>query len=344
MTTLIAVVSLFPIVLVGALLPFLGLPRRGVLFGVTVPLDFAASASARAAVHRYRLAVSLVSGIILLVAALLLVIHRTPLLPIVSAIGIPLELAAGLFFWQRERARVKLHAITVPLVRTAELLPQRPLGALYASLAALLPLGLTALWLQAHWVQIPDRWPHHWNAAGIANGWATRSTLSVFSPLLAGALVVALLTAVSAFIAVAPGPQTRQRRNILAPLAGLTWLCAGLFCVIAFLPLRHSVSPMLVLTAVVLHMALTAGIVVWLLLRSGTLDPDAQPAYDSTPDSGWRGGGLIYYNPADAAVLVAKRYGIGWTLNFARPAAWVYVSVLLLFVLGSVLLPRITAH
>ena len=32
--------------------------------------------------------------------------------------------------------------------------------------------------------------------------------------------------------------------------------------------------------------------------------------------------GIFYYNPDDPAVLAPKRFGIGWTLNMARPVAW----------------------
>ena len=34
---------------------------------------------------------------------------------------------------------------------------------------------------------------------------------------------------------------------------------------------------------------------------------------------------MFYVNPDDASVFLPKRFGIGWTLNFARPAAWATV-------------------
>lgn len=50
-----------------------------------------------------------------------------------------------------------------------------------------------------------------------------------------------------------------------------------------------------------------------------------------TRASGWRWGGLVYYAPEDPALFVPKRVGIGQTLNFARPAAWVlFVGVVVL--------------
>ncbi|MBD3922107.1 DUF1648 domain-containing protein [Paenibacillus sp. PR3] len=32
--------------------------------------------------------------------------------------------------------------------------------------------------------------------------------------------------------------------------------------------------------------------------------------------------GTLYWNPEDPAIFVEKRSGIGWTINFARPSAW----------------------
>ena len=48
------------------------------------------------------------------------------------------------------------------------------------------------------------------------------------------------------------------------------------------------------------------------------------------PDDAWRG--VFYSNPEDRALLVPKRFGIGYTLNFGHPWCWA-VLVLLVFLL-----------
>jgi uncharacterized membrane protein len=50
---------------------------------------------------------------------------------------------------------------------------------------------------------------------------------------------------------------------------------------------------------------------------------------DGAGDDGWIAGGMLYYAPNDERLLVSKRIGIGGTFNFARPAAWVLLVVLL---------------
>lgn len=35
--------------------------------------------------------------------------------------------------------------------------------------------------------------------------------------------------------------------------------------------------------------------------------------------------GLFYVNRDDASLFLPERFGIGWTMNFARPAAWAII-------------------
>ena len=40
--------------------------------------------------------------------------------------------------------------------------------------------------------------------------------------------------------------------------------------------------------------------------------------------------GLFYLNRDDPAVVVPKRFGVGWTLNLARPATWRIVGAVVM--------------
>lgn len=41
-------------------------------------------------------------------------------------------------------------------------------------------------------------------------------------------------------------------------------------------------------------------------------------------DAHWKLG-VFYFNPDDASLFLPERFGFGWTMNFARPAAWAFV-------------------
>ncbi|HSY33775.1 MAG TPA: DUF5808 domain-containing protein [Verrucomicrobiae bacterium] len=48
------------------------------------------------------------------------------------------------------------------------------------------------------------------------------------------------------------------------------------------------------------------------------------------PDAAWKGS--FYSNPSDPALLVPKRLGIGYTLNFGNPWSWAVLAFVLLMV------------
>jgi hypothetical protein len=52
------------------------------------------------------------------------------------------------------------------------------------------------------------------------------------------------------------------------------------------------------------------------------------PVGDRTEDCHWKLG-IFYFNPDDVAVIVEKRFGLGYTLNFARLATWTIVFFLI---------------
>src|SRR4030095_3383549 len=54
------------------------------------------------------------------------------------------------------------------------------------------------------------------------------------------------------------------------------------------------------------------------------------PVTRPTSDAHWRFQGL-YFNPQDPALFVPLRRGIGWTINFGRPRAILFLTVFLAF-------------
>lgn len=44
--------------------------------------------------------------------------------------------------------------------------------------------------------------------------------------------------------------------------------------------------------------------------------------------------GIFYFNRHDPALFVEKRFGIGWTVNFARPIGWIILVSILVVAFG----------
>jgi len=49
---------------------------------------------------------------------------------------------------------------------------------------------------------------------------------------------------------------------------------------------------------------------------------------------------LLYVNPADPSILIEKRFGVGYTLNFGNRWTWVAVALVLALVAAALILHR----
>lgn len=65
-------------------------------------------------------------------------------------------------------------------------------------------------------------------------------------------------------------------------------------------------------------------------IRAGVYVQHPKPVLRDTDAIHWRFR-AVYFNPQDPAVFVPMRNGAGWTLNFGRPQAVVFVAVVLFF-------------
>lgn len=61
-----------------------------------------------------------------------------------------------------------------------------------------------------------------------------------------------------------------------------------------------------------------------------------QPVND---DQYWKLG-FLYFNPNDPSFTVEKRYGIGWTINFARPVSWILFLFIIAIVVVSIVMSQ----
>ena len=70
--------------------------------------------------------------------------------------------------------------------------------------------------------------------------------------------------------------------------------------------------------------------------------PFLAPIGKRPPDEAWHG--FFYSNPNDPALLVPKRYGMGYTLNFGNRWAWPLLAIILLMAVLPILLIGVTTH
>lgn len=199
----------------------------------------------------------------------------------------------------------------------------------------LLPVaGLASAWLWIrHWLpRLPERVPAHWNAAGQVDGWMDKRLLFMPPLLLAGLawLLVFLLG-----LALRSGDD-RQRASARALGILRGWLACGLALLAGYVgPMGAVQGGRAVIIGLGLLLACVIAGIVPVLRRIRQTPP-----IPGASESDYRWGGLIYWNARDPRLLVPKRYGVGWTFNYGRPAAWTLTALLLLLPLAALLLAR----
>jgi uncharacterized membrane protein len=284
------------------------------LFGVTVAPGLSESEAARDAIWRYRRTVLAATAIAVLVSKWVVI---APVLPCVAA----------LCAYYLERERMRRYAVPSGGPLSAPPAGRDPLP--WWTMLALPPfvaLGVVAVYLRSRWPEIPARFATHWGADGAPNGWSIKNFRGVYGGLLfgAGLMVLMCLLALATFYGSRRGP---MREGVLKIFVATMYLLGFVFSGVGLLPLLHP-SPLLFLAPAPLFL----GLVIWLSMKASEQDPG-----ESTPDECWHLGN-VYYNPADPALFVQKRMGIGYTFNFGNRMSWVLLGGFLAGMGGLILL------
>lgn len=181
-------------------------------------------------------------------------------------------------------------------------------------------LAGVAAYLALRWSDLPERFPIHWDARGEVNGWSSRSVLGVFGTLLVGSLICLGMELLSYAIShVRADVRVRQLTERI--LLATRYFLAVVFGALALLPLVQRPAPFLAL------MFPATALFVFLVLRAAVRSA-RKAAAGAGPDPNWKWG-LFYVNGADRSVLVPKRFGVGFTLNFASPISWLLLVLLI---------------
>ncbi len=336
----------------GLLMHFLpSMSRPDIFFAVTVPYEFRLDPRARAIRREYWL---LVWTVTLLGSVVALVGPK----PSSMFASMGTQCVGSWAAWAFAHRRVKPFALVVrpSSPRVASLEPRAqgiPGGPLVAAIPLLVIAG-SALLLWMNWDQIPDRFPSRWSSDGTPTGWRTRTAWGVFGPLVMAGTVTTMML----WMAHAIGTRTRQvaatgnaarlerrfKRGNAVYLVLSAYLMAILFSLMGVRPvLAHTTRlPTGVWISLALVIVLSFGLTAWMYWigqggRRQVPVNEVVPPGDGSPDDGWKAG-IIYYNPADPALLVERRMGWGWTLNFGHKGSWLIVGVILAAAIARIVL------
>lgn len=215
-------------------------------------------------------------------------------------------------------------AVEVDLCAPRESAPGGPL----LFLLPLVSLAVLGGWIWLHWDRIPERFPTHWGMHG-PDRWVLRTPAAITGALIQDACFSLLFVLMAAGILYfsrhasarnSVGAEERHFRRINSLiLLLLACVPSAQAWVILLRPTPQNAR---------LFAAPMSAFVVYFAVIIRNRPRLSSGSGDLTPNSCWKLG-LFYFNPADPAVFVLQRFGIGYTFNFANRWTWVAFATIL---------------
>lgn len=330
------------VALIGALqLMMPGLTRTDLLFAVTVAPGFRSEPLAREIVSRYRGTCGVIAALALGLAAFA---ARWQLAGIAA---LTLEIVAGALNFVRAHTATQAYGVAPRAIREADLAARNfaPLARVVCAAPAVVGVAVV-IWMNLHLGRLPEPYPIHWGPTGLPDGFVARNHFNV--TMFGGALVAtALVLGVVAYAVffgvrrIAIRGARGRAETFFRTLVGAMALGAA-FSTTAMLLLPFGFSARK-LIAVPFALTIVGATVAVAMGQGGArvapaATGDGAPAGDLTPDDRWKWG-LFYVNRDDPALIVEKRVGIGYTMNFGNRWSWALVALIVLVAIAPAAVP-----
>ena len=336
------------------------LTRGREAFAVSVP----ETAQADPRIQRMR-RVFLASVLAVSAASAVATLALSSTLPLAMAAVVCIPVAAGFALMLVFRARVRAikraegwetrAARLAAVVGAAEANAPRPLPLAWDLLYVPVILATLALSL-ALYPAMPDPVPVHFDAAGIVDDYMAKGWQVVAMPLAVQAFMALCLTASHWQILRSRRPASPEHPvasaiayGAFARAQSAALLVTGIVVTssIAIMPLAFAgvvtadqslVALVVIIGAILPNLAvsLVYGQAGSRLLRRMT----ASSALDYDDDELWRLG-VFYVNREDSSVVVPRRFGIGWAMNWGNPKSWGLAALLVAAIAAFVVLVEV---
>lgn len=201
--------------------------------------------------------------------------------------------------------------------------------------------------------RFPAQIPMHYSADGTVTRFVEKSYQVVLWPVAVQAVLIA--TMIFAFFAIArskqqidaSSPEASLQRNIIfrrrwsAFILILGTLLSAMFYSIQLVQLFEW-SDKVILAITLGSLGIIFAYAIWLSLSTGQggsrikiNGERAQTTQVNVDDDQYWKLGQFYFNRDDPSLFIEKRFGVGWTINLARPAAWI---ILLAITVGPIII------
>ena len=353
--------SLIFMVLIQLILP--NLSRRGLMLGVSIPEELQSNPEFKREIVSYRKMVILLG---LLFAVILFgVVYLFPKsfsLHIIALTVVILLLYYPLYHYHNRLRNLKeskkivdeIKTVTVDINLSKNKLSMASAGLyLYTIPFIMIVLGLAYNVIE--YDNYPDMIPMHYDSRGIADGFSAKSLFNVAMPMLFMIFMVCTMLITNIGILMAKQKLDSEHpedslRRFLKSRRIWTYYFVGISILLIitlgypmiymarfniteasyFLPFTLIVTLSIIVATLII--SFKVGTVGERLVSSKSRRPLSEES-----DDYWKLGGLIYYNPNDPAVFVAKRIGIGFSINLGTMAG----KLIIIFILLLIFVPMI---
>lgn len=334
-------------------------------FAVTVPETAQADPRLRAFKRRYSLIVAVFTLAVTALGVAFAFAEYMAGIVVVLSVGILLLCLGGfalMLYFRRKVMRIKnaegWQAVAQEHVADTGVYTMPKVPGLAWNLLYIPVLLVTLVAVVLAYPHMPDMIPMHSDFSGNVNSWSPKSPATAAFPLwiqlfLAAAMVFCHWTILRSKKGANPESPAASlwayamfaRAQVIFLLAtGLAFSLSMLLFVatsVGMLSLAQAAVYIMFVSVFVLIGAVAISLIYG---QSGArilkrVNPAAELRYDD--DEHWKLG-VFYFNKEDASLFLPERFGIGWTMNFARPAVWAiiigFVAVTIAFVIGVSLL------
>jgi uncharacterized membrane protein len=198
--------------------------------------------------------------------------------------------------------------------------------------------------------KLPEKIAIHWNASGAADGFAEKSFKAVFG-IPANILVLTIILYIMYRLIKRAKQQINMKDSLNSiersrrfRLAGSAYL-AGMSAAISIIDTMNYVKALSIfdipkgiyqaISILFIIIMLASALIMALFVGQGGSrlkvshkDQRDIKGKDRNDDSFWKLG-MFYFNPSDPSIMVEKRFGIGWTLNFGNMKAVIVFTLIL---------------
>ncbi len=354
-TEFLSLITTFLLAILLLLMPYLVFPT--VPFGVRIPLAYVQDPAVTSERRRYTLRLSILGILLILVDIAAWSLYKWQA---IRPFSIILMILGGwvIYYLSHHRlAQVKADQNWFDNAHQAIMVDSKPRSKtpsrLFWILLALPAAVTLATVLAAAWRYPALPGTLYYSLPQSFGEWTLAKTpLSAVLPVMFQLLVTALAAAMAWLFTFGAQPidvedpqgSRRYHQAIVQVIQALLLLLAlGLDCALLLSGLASwgllQVSTTLISVVTFVPMAAWLIIAPLLLIgvRAGSKTPAKTSGYVNRDDDRFWKLGVIYVNRDDPSLLVSKRFGVGRTLNFGNPLAWILSVAIILFILYRVL-------